>query len=77
MVNRIGTVYPCGSNKRVQFKVLWGMKVYHETPEEGRRTHQPKHCEYNNKDELNSPNILTDDKGIFNEAVCWITISTI
>ena len=35
-------------------------RVRHETPEEGWRTYQPKHYEYNNKDENNSPNILSD-----------------
>ena len=29
-------------------------------PEEGRRMHEPKHCEYNYKDEYNIPNILND-----------------
>ena len=29
-------------------------------PEEGQRTHQSKHCEYNNKDEDNSLNTLND-----------------
>ena len=29
-----------------------------DAPEEGRRAHWPKHCEYNNKDEDNSPNNL-------------------
>ena len=32
--------------------------VQHETSEEGRRTYQPKCCVYNNKDEVNSSNIL-------------------
>ena len=31
-----------------------------ESPEEGRRTHQPKRSEYNNKDEDDSPRTLTD-----------------
>ena len=39
----------CGSKFRV---VFW---VWQETPEEGRRTYQLKCCEYNNKDEDNSP----------------------
>ena len=34
--------------------------IRHETPEEGRRTYRPKHCEYNNKDEVNSPNIQSN-----------------
>ena len=30
--------------------------VRNKAPEEGRRAHRPKHCEYKNKDEDNSPN---------------------
>ena len=32
----------------------------HETHEDGRRTYRPKRCDYNNKDEDNSPNILSN-----------------
>ena len=38
--------------------------VGQETPEEGGRTYRPKSCEYNNKDEDNSPKTL-NDKNIF------------
>ena len=31
-----------------------------QTPEEGRRTYQPKRCRNNNKDEDNSPKTLND-----------------
>ena len=31
-----------------------------KTHEEGWRTHRPKHCEYNDEDGNNSPNILGD-----------------
>ena len=31
-----------------------------KTPEEGRRTHRSKRCEYKNKDEDNRPKILND-----------------
>ena len=37
-------------------------RVRHETPEEGRRTYEPKRYGYNNKDEVNSPNILSNNK---------------
>ena len=37
-----------------------GSRVRHETLEEGRRRYRPKRCEYNNEDEVNSPNILGD-----------------
>ena len=36
-------------------------QVQQETPEEGRRTYRRKCCEYNNKDKVNSLNILSDD----------------
>ena len=32
-----------------------------QTPEEGQRTYQPKHCGNNNKDEDNSPKTLNDE----------------
>ena len=59
MINRIGTVYPCGSNKGFSSKFCVDSQVWHERPEEGRRTSQSKHCDYNNKDEVNSLNILS------------------
>ena len=31
-----------------------------QTPEQGRKIYQPKHCGNNNKDEDNSPKILND-----------------
>ena len=40
-----------------------------QTPEEGQRTYQPKHCENNNKDEDNSPKTLNDKKTIFSTLV--------
>ena len=61
MVNRIETVYPHGLNK--EFDVV--PQVWYETLEEGRRTYQPKHCEYNNKDKVNSLNILRNNDFIF------------
>ena len=61
MFNRSGTVYPCCSNKRVQFEILCHFQIQHETPEKGRRTYRPKHYDYNNKNEVNSPNVLSND----------------
>ena len=58
MVNRNGRVYPCGSNEGFSLKFYVGYLIQHE---EGRRTYQPKRCEYNNKDEVNSLNILRDN----------------
>ena len=37
-----------------------GFQVQHETPEEGQRTYQSKHSEYNNEEDDNSLNILSD-----------------
>ena len=37
-----------------------GSQVRHETPEEGRRTHQPKRCEHNSIDEDSSENTLNN-----------------
>ena len=37
-----------------------GSQVQHETPEEGRRTYWPKHCECNNEDENSDPNTLSN-----------------
>ena len=37
-----------------------GSRVWHEKPKENWKMHRPKCCEYNNKDEDNSPNTLND-----------------
>ena len=61
MVNRIGTVYPCGSKKEFSSRFCVDSQICHGTPEEGRRTYQPKSCYYNYKDEDDSPNILSNN----------------
>ena len=38
-----------------------GSRVPHGTLEEDRRTYRPKRCEYNNKDEVNRVNILSNN----------------
>ena len=43
-------------------KFCVGSRVRQETPEEGRKKHQLKHCEYKNEDEDNSPNIQSEKK---------------
>ncbi len=43
-------------------------------PEEGQRTHQPKHCEYNTKDEVNSLNILSSNFSILYIYVLFLQI---
>ena len=58
MVNGIRTKYPCGLNKGFWLKFCAGSQFQYEMPEEGRRMHQPKCCEFNNEDI--SPNILSD-----------------
>ena len=58
-VNRIRTS-PLWIKWSVQLKVYVGSQVEYETPEEDRRTHWLKHCEYNNKDEDNNLNTISD-----------------
>ena len=50
---------PRGFNKGRSSKFREGSRV-RQTPEEGRRTYQPKRCGINNKDEGNSPKTLYD-----------------
>ena len=59
MVNKIGTVYPCGLNEGFSSRFCVESRVWHKTPEEGQKTYQMKCCDYNNKDEVNSSNTLT------------------
>ena len=53
MANGIRTSDPCGFNKGHSSKFHVGSWV-RQTPEEGWRTYQPKHCGNNNKVEDNS-----------------------
>ena len=64
MVDGIRTIYPSGLNEGFGSKVHVGSRVRHETPEEGRRTHRPKHFEYNRTDGNCSLNRLNDKKDI-------------
>ena len=59
MANGIRTGNPRGFSKGHCSKFRVGSQVQ-QTPEEGRRTYQPKHCGNNNKDEDNSPKTLND-----------------
>ena len=59
MANGIRTGDPRGFNKGRSSKFCEGSRV-RQTPEEGQRTYQPKHCGNNNKDEDNSPKNLND-----------------
>ena len=43
--------------------VVWSFRV-RQTPEEGRRTYQPKRCGNNNKDKDNSLKTLNDKNNI-------------
>ena len=61
IVNRIGTIYPCGSNKELSLRFCVGFQVWHKTPEEGQSSYRLKHYVYSNKDDVNSPNILTNN----------------
>ena len=60
MVNGIRASYSRGLNKRRGLKSRVGSRVWYETPEEGWRIYRPKRCEYDNKDEDNSPKTLND-----------------
>ena len=59
MVNGIRTGDSQGLNKGRGSKFRVDSRV-RQTPKEGRRTYWPKRCEYNNKDEDNSPKTLND-----------------
>ena len=61
MANIIRTVDPSIFNKGRSSKFREGSRV-RQTPEEGRRTYQPKRCGNNYKDEENSPKTLNDKK---------------
>ena len=62
MVNGIRTIYSRRLNKGFRSRFFEGSLVQHEKPEEGRTTHGPKRCKYNNKEKDNSPNTLNDKK---------------
>ena len=55
----LATVNPGGSNKWFSSRFCVNSSVWHETPEEGWSTCQLKR-DYNNKDEINTPNILSN-----------------
>ena len=57
MANGIRTGDPYGFNKGRSSKFCKGSRV-RQTPEEGRRTYQPKCCGNNIKDKDNSPKTL-------------------
>ena len=61
MVNGIRASDLCGLNKGRVSKFCIGSIVRQETSEKGKRTNLLKRCEYNNKDENNSPKILNDE----------------
>ena len=59
MANEIRTGDPRRFNKGRSSKFREGSRV-RQTPEEGRRTYQPKSCGNNNKEEENSSKTLND-----------------
>ena len=77
LVNRTGTVYHHGLDKGFSPRFCVDSRVWHETPEEGWRTYQPKSCEYNDKDNVNSLNFLTDKKTKQFKVIeiCWHFVS--
>ena len=60
MVNGIRASNPRGLNKERGSKFRVGSWVWQEKPEEGRMMYRQKRCEYNKKDEDNSPKTLKD-----------------
>ena len=64
MANGIRTDDPCRFNKGHSSKFRERSRV-RQTPEDGRRTYQPKRCGNNNKDGGNSPKTLNDKKQFF------------
>ena len=58
MINGIIITKRRGLNKGFGSKFRVGLQIRQETPEEGRRTHRQKRCEYRN--EINSPISLND-----------------
>ena len=69
---RIRKIYPRELNKRFGSKFRVGSKVRHETPEESRRMHRSKCCEYNNKDEDNSSNTLNNKNYTGQQQICCL-----
>ena len=64
MVNEIRKIYPDGLNKGFILRFCIGSWVQHETPEKVWSRYQPKCYQYNNEDEDNCPNFLSDEKHI-------------
>ena len=46
-------------------------RVWQEAPEEGRGVHQPKRCEYYNKNEDNSPNNLDNNNYLVSQELTY------
>ena len=69
MANGIRTDNPRGFNKGRSSKFRVGYRVQ-QTPEDGRRTYQPKHCGNNNKDEDNSLKAHNDKSLI--HGIIWL-----
>ena len=54
-------VYSFGLNKGFGLKFWVVSQFQQETPEESQKMHEPKHCEYNNKDEDSSQSTRNDE----------------
>lgn len=61
MIDRTRTCYPCELNQGLHLKLhaysVWQKetRVQQDTPEKGKRLHQPKRCENYTQDENKSP----------------------
>ena len=60
MVNGIRKIYLYGLREGFSSKFCVGSWFRHDTPEESQRVYRPKLSEYNNEDENNTPNILSN-----------------
>ena len=58
IIKRIKIMFPRGLNKVFGSNFQLDFRVWHETPEEERRTHRLKSCEYEAEDK--SPNTLNN-----------------
>ena len=61
MVNGIRIIYSRELNEGVSSMLCLGSRVRNETPEEDWMIYRPKRSEYNNEDDGNGPNILSDE----------------
>ena len=72
MVNGIRASVPHELNKERGLKFRVSSRVRQKTPEEGRRIHRPKRCEYGDKDEDNSDYLVCKNTSFTNMSKVFI-----